>query len=173
MVADMNDPKLSRADAITQGMNKLNVIALKHNVFFLATIQSRRLSNKVQINDISDLNKFKISTEMLKESGSLEERSRVILALHNPKYLVNKNPCSQLIRDLVDPILELTVIKNSWKSNLGETIYYYIDNEHKDLINYEPEDGEIPNSQSIEKDNEKNDLEDEEMKLLKSALNED
>ena len=51
-----------------------------------------------------------------------------------------------MIRDLVDPILELTVLKNSWQDNLGETVYYYIDSEHKDLVDYTPQDGEIPNS---------------------------
>ena len=29
---------------------------------------------------------------------------------------------------------------------MGKSIYYYIDGEHKDLVNYVPQDGEIPNS---------------------------
>lgn len=49
--------------------------------------------------------------------------------------------CSSL-----DPILELTVLKNSWQDNLGETVYYYIDGEHEDLIDYTLQDGEIPNN---------------------------
>lgn len=53
-------------------------------------------------------------------------------------------------RSSLDPILELTVLKNSWQDNLGETVYYYIDDEHKDLIDYIPQNGEIPNSNSIE-----------------------
>lgn len=154
MVKDMNVSGTSRADAITQGLNKLNEIALQDNVFFLGTIQSRRLQNDIKIESIDDLGKYRIGLSLLKESGSLEERSRIILALHNPKYLVNRNPtCSQLIRDLVDPILELTVLKNSWKDNLGETIYYYIDDVHKDLIDYELKNGEIPNSGNFEMTN--------------------
>lgn len=147
MIQDMNLSGSSRADAITQGLNKLNEFALQDNVFILGTIQSRRLQNDVKIDDIDDLQKYKINLSMLKEAGSLEERSRVILALHNPKYLANRNPtCPQIVRDLVDPILELTVLKNSWQDNLGETIYYYIDEEHKDLIDYVCADGEVPNS---------------------------
>ena len=146
MIKDMNKSGTSRADAITQGINELNEFALSDNVLFFATIQARRKSHTVKIEKLEDLNEFRLSTEVIKESGSLEERARAILALHNPKYLANKNPCSQIVRDLVDPILELTVIKNSWKENLGETIYYYIDSEHKDLIDYIPKDGEIPNS---------------------------
>lgn len=149
MIRDMNKNGTSRADAITQGINELNEFALTDNVLFFATVQAKRKSHTVKIEKIEDLNEFRLSTEVIKESGSLEERSRAILSLHNPKYLVNKNPCSQLIRDLVDPILELTVIKNSWQENLGQTIYYYIDSDHKDLIDYIPQDGEIPNSGSF------------------------
>jgi hypothetical protein len=146
MIKDMNKSGTSRADAITQGINELNEFALTDNILFFATVQAKRKSHTVKIEKIEDLNEFRLSTEVIKESASLEERSRAILSLHNPKYLANKNPCSQLIRDLVDPILELTVIKNSWQENLGQTIYYYIDSEHKDLIDYIPKDGEIPNS---------------------------
>lgn len=151
MVKDMNVSGLSRADAITQGFNKLNEIALENNIFFLCTLQARRLQNEIKIDSIDDLAKYRISLERIKESSSCEERSRIILALHNPKYLANRNPtCPQLVRDLVDPILELTVLKNSWQDNLGETVYYYIDGEHKDLIDYTPQDGEIPNSGNTE-----------------------
>ena len=106
------------------------------------------------------MNQFRLSTEVIKESGSLEERSRAILSLHNPKYLANKNPCSQIVRDLVDPIIELTVLKNSWQENLGQTVYYYIDSEHKDLVDYNPVDGKIPNSSGniIQNETEQDDL---------------
>ena len=146
MISDMNVSGTSRADAITQGVNKLNEFALSDNVFFLGTIQTRKMNNVPKIEKIEDLNKFRIETSSIKESGSLLERSRVMLAIHNPKYIVNQNPCSQLIRDLVDPILEVTVLKNSWSDTMGKSIYYYIDGEHKDLVNYIPQDGEIPNS---------------------------
>ena len=142
----MNVSGTSRADAITQGVNKLNEFALSDNVFFLGTIQTRKMNNVPKIEKIEDLNKFKIDTGMIKESNSILERGRVLLSIHNPKYIVNQNPCSQLIRDLVDPILEVTVLKNSWSDTMGKSIYYYIDGEHKDLVNYIPQDGEIPNS---------------------------
>ena len=154
MIKDMNKSGTSRADAITQGINELNEFALSENILFFATVQAKRKAYTVKIDKIEDLNEFRLSTEVIKESGSLEERSRAILSLHNPKYLANKNPCSQLIRDLVDPILELTVIKNSWRENLGQTIYYYIDSEHKDLIDYIPKEGEIPNSGNFNERNE-------------------
>ena len=146
MISDMNVSGTSRADAITQGVNKLNEFALSDNVFFLGTIQTRKMNNVPKIEKIEDLNKFKIDTGMIKESNSILERGRVLLSIHNPKYIVNQNPCSQLIRDLVDPILEVTVLKNSWSDTMGKSIYYYIDGEHKDLVNYIPQNGEIPNS---------------------------
>ena len=150
MIRDMNIGGTSRADAITQGLNKLNEIALQDNIFFLGTIQSRRLQNNIKIENINDIQKYRINLTMLKESASIEERARIVLALHNPKYLANRNPtCPQIVRDLVDPILELTVLKNSWQDNLGETVYYYIDEEQKDLIDYTPQDGEIPNSNAM------------------------
>lgn len=160
MIKDMNKGGTSRADAITQGINELNEFALTDNILFFATVQARRKSNTVKIENIDDLNQFRLSTEVIKESGSLEERSRAILSLHNPKYLANKNPCSQIVRDLVDPIIELTVLKNSWQENLGQTVYYYIDSEHKDLVDYTPADGEIPNSSGnvIQNETEQDDL---------------
>jgi len=150
MISDMNVSGTSRADAITQGVNKLNEFALSDNVFFLGTIQTRKMNNVPKIEKIEDLNKFKIDTGMIKESNSILERGRVLLSIHNPKYIVNQNPCSQLIRDLVDPILEVTVLKNSWSDTMGKSIYYYIDGEHKDLVNYIPQNGEIPNSGSFD-----------------------
>lgn len=171
MIRDMNKSGMSKADAIEEGMNRLNEIALEHNIFFLCTVQARRKANTVKIEKIEDLNQFKLSTEVIKSSGSLEERSRVILALHNPKYLADKNPCPQIVRDLVDPILELTVIKNSWQGNLGQTIYYYIDEDHKDLIDYIPTDGEIPNNSNTELINNEN--EDDVVTRLEKQLEED
>ena len=162
MLSDMNVSGTSRADAITQGVNKLNEFALSDNVFFLGTIQTKKMNNVPKIEKIEDLNKFKIDTGMIKESNSILERGRVLLSIHNPKYIVNQNPCSQLIRDLVDPILEVTVLKNSWSDTMGKSIYYYIDGDHKDLVNYIPQDGEIPNSgnfntESTETENEQDD----------------
>ena len=146
MLSDMNVSGTSRADAITQGVNKLNEFALSDNVFILGTIQTKKMNNVPKIEKIEDLQKFKIDTGMIKESNSILERGRVLLSIHNPKYIVNQNPCSQLIRDLVDPILEVTVLKNSWSDTMGKSIYYYIDGDHKDLVNYIPQNGEIPNS---------------------------
>ena len=37
---------------------------------------------------------------------------------------------------------------------MGQTIYYYIDSEHKDLIDYIPKEGEIPNSGNFNERNE-------------------
>ena len=162
MLSDMNVSGTSRADAITQGVNKLNEFALSDNVFILGTIQTKKMNNVPKIEKIEDLQKFKIDTGMIKESNSILERGRVLLSIHNPKYIVNQNPCSQLIRDLVDPILEVTVLKNSWSDTMGKSIYYYIDGDHKDLVNYIPQNGEIPNSgdfntESTETETESND----------------
>ena len=150
MIQDIKLAKVSQADAITFVMDELNAFALRENVLFFMTFQAKRKDKGLKIEKIEDLNNFRLQTNDIKSASGIEERSRLILALHNPKYLVSKTPCSQLIRDLVDPILELTVIKNSWKENLGQTIYYYIDSEHKDLIDYIPQDGEIPNSGNTE-----------------------
>jgi hypothetical protein len=146
MISDMNISGTSRADAVTQGINKLNEIALSNNIFFLGTIQTKKMNSVPKIEKLDDLNKFRIDVSMIKESNSILERGRVILSIHNPKYIVNQNPCSQIIRDLVDPILEITVLKNSWTDTMGKSVYYYIDSEHKDLVNYTPREGEIPNS---------------------------
>lgn len=146
MIQDIKMAKVSQADAITFVMDELNAFALSENILFFMTFQAKRKSHGININNLDDLNEFRLRTEDIKSASGIEERSRAILSLHNPKYLVDKNPCPQVIRDLVDPIIEVTVIKNSWQENLGKTIYYYIDSDHKDLVDYEPKEGEIPNS---------------------------
>lgn len=170
MISDMNVSGTSRADAVTQGINRLNEIALKYNIFFLGTIQTKKMNSVPKIEKIEDLNKFRIDVSMIKESNTLLERPRVLLSIHNPKYIVNQNPCSQLIRDLVDPILEVTVLKNSWSDNMGQTVYYYIDSEHKDLVNYTPKDDEIPNGGDFNVESTENKSEDDVVSRLEKEL---
>ena len=73
-----------------QGINKLNEIALSNNIFFLGTVQTRKMNNVPKIEKIEDLNKFRIETNAIKESASILERARVMLSIHNPKYIVNQ-----------------------------------------------------------------------------------
>lgn len=145
MISDMNISGTSRADAVTQGINRLNDIALANNIFFLGTIQTKKMASVPNIKHINDLQKFKIDVSMIKESNSILERGRVILAIHNPKYIVNQNPCPLTVKNMVTPVLELTVLKNSWSDTMGQSIYYYIDDVHKNLTNYALKEGETPN----------------------------
>ena len=136
MISDMNQSGTSRADAVTQGINRLNDIALTNNIFFLGTIQTKKMTSVPTIKHINDLQKFKIDVSMIKESNSILERGRVVLSIHNPKYIVNQNPCPQLVKDMVTPVLEITVLKNSWSDTMGKSIYYYIYDINKKLKNY-------------------------------------
>ena len=153
MVEEFCATNTSRADAITLAINELNNHALEDNVFIIGTIQARRNNNKIGIKKEEDLEKFRITLEMLKDSGEWEGRSRLVISIFNPKHIVMKNPCSEVIRELTEPLLELTVLKDTYIGKVGSKIKYLIDGNHKSLIPYIDENDETKGmSDSIKND---------------------
>lgn len=125
----------NRTDAIKLGMDSLNEFALEYNILIIGTSQLKR-PNTVHIKKEEDIDKFRMSASDIKDSAEIENRSRLLLGIFNRKNIVDKNPCDPIIKELTEPILDLTVLKNTYTNTLGERIYYYIDSQYKSLIPY-------------------------------------
>lgn len=125
----------NRTDAIKLGMDALNEFVLEENIILFGTAQLNR-PKTVHIKSEEDIDKFRMSASDIKDSAEIENRSRLLLGIFNRKNIVDKNPCDPIIKELTEPILDLTVLKNTYTNTLGERIYYLISSEYKSLIPY-------------------------------------
>jgi replicative DNA helicase len=110
---------MSRADSIELANNELNAIALAKNCCILGVVQPRRAATKLQITELEDLEKMRPTLEIIKSSGSFEERARLIFGIHSPylqakKYLFN-NP----IVETMDKTIEIQLLKSNFDGQSG------------------------------------------------------
>lgn len=148
MFSDFNESRnMTKADAIENGVNRLNSICLEHNVLLVGTVQFKRPDFAIgrQIEKEEDIEKLRASLSSIKSSGAWVERSRWVLLLHNPFNLVNTYPCNPILKETIDPILEVTLAKDTYMGNNGKTIKYYFNGELKQLIPYLENDTEDTN----------------------------
>lgn len=131
--------KTSRADMITQALNVLNNTALKYNILFICTVQLKRMPQKISIEKEEDFEKFRPDLNMIKDSGSYEERSRMVIGIHNPYHIARKVTCNKIIRDLTEPIIELQVLKDTYTGKVGKVIKYYFNSDFKVYVPYNEE----------------------------------
>ena len=143
----------NRSDVILQALNKLNTIALTNNILFIGTVQAKRMPTGIKINKEEDLMKFQLDASAIRDSSGYEERSRLVLSIFNPYNIVHKNPCSEIIRQITEPIIYVKSLKNTY-GEVGTEVYYYFDVEYKNLYPYE---GELPNYGTLSVEEENND----------------
>lgn len=145
--------KGNKSDSIVQAMDRLNNIALKHNILFICTVQLKRPPSNIKIEKEEDLRKFMPDASMIRDSGGYEERSRAIFLIFNPFNVVNKNPCNEVIKALVEPIIDVTCVKNTFGS-IGTTVKYYHNVDNRRMIPYEStEEFEILDETEMEVEN--------------------
>ena len=132
----------NKSDVINKYVDYVNEIALTHNVLVIGTVQLKRPEEKSMIVRLDDLDKFKPNVSSIKSSGSWEERARMILTIHNPWAIAHRNNCKPIIRDMIDPIVYLTVGKDSYFQNTGKEIQYLYQAEYKTFIPYEEQEKE-------------------------------
>ncbi len=131
----------TKADAIENGVNKINNICLQNNVLLVGTVQFKRpdFATGRKIEKEEDIEKLKASLSSIKSSGAWVERSRWTILLHNPYNLVHTFPCNPVLKEMIDPILEVTMAKDTYMGRNGNTIKYYFDVDYKRLVPYEEE----------------------------------
>jgi hypothetical protein len=161
MMTDFNESGSgsTKADGIENGLNKLNEILLSNNVLCIGTVQLKRYSASSIIKQDEDVEKFRPSLDMLKSSGSWEERSRWVLGIHNPYHIVNKNPCHPIYRKMVTPIVELDILKDTYYGKTGKRIKYRFDFEYKKFQPYvEPPETEEQKMKREQEEREEEDI---------------
>lgn len=131
-----SEGKTTRADMISQALNVLNGYALKDNTLYIATVQLKRMPQKISVEKEEDLEKFRPDLAMIKDSGTYEERARMVIGIHNPYHIVRKVNCNKIVKDLTEPLIELQVLKDTYTGKTGNIIKYYFDSEYKVYVPY-------------------------------------
>ena len=131
------DNKASRSE---DAMNKLHMIMRRNNSTALAVIQSKRQIEKVKVKTIEDLDKFRPTTEEIKNSGAFEERARVVLALYRAKFFASKTLSHkpEMINAIPD-VAEVSVLKQNFGS-VGNILKYYFEGSTSTLAPFEDDD---------------------------------
>ena len=128
----------SKASDYEHAMNGLHVIARNTNSHIVIVVQSRRPSQKVVIDCVEDLEKYRPQIEEIKNSGAIEERSRTIISTFRAKHfglrVIPDDPQVQAMDDLMD----ITVLKQ----NMGriDKVSYLFDPERYILVPFIPEE---------------------------------
>ena len=138
MVKEFNKSQ-SKANDYEHAMNMLHELAKDEGVHILGVVQSRRPSDKVSVNELEDLEKFRPSIEMIKNSGAIEERSRTILSAFRKKHYAERYFPDSPELELVEDVLEIQVLKQNM-GHIGSIIPYLFDAECSNLTKYTEED---------------------------------
>lgn len=123
MIYEFNK-SVNKANDYEHAENVLHAIAVRQNVHIVQVVQLRRPSEKVSIKTIDDIEKLRPTKEMIKNSGGIEERSRVILGIHFPlnhAKLAFGNDDPYL--DIMDSDIEVQVLKQNMGA-IGDVLYY-------------------------------------------------
>lgn len=129
----------NKAEVITMVLDKLNEMCLSKNVHLIGTVQLKRTPDVAQIKQVEDIDKFRPTLSEIKSSGAWEERARAIYLIHNPWSIVHKNPCSEVLKETIEPIIELTKAKDTYIGQAGETIKYLYISKYKKFVPYTEE----------------------------------
>lgn len=124
MFKEFNLNSGSKASDYENALNQLHFVAKKTGCHFILIFQSRRPSDRVSIKKIEDLDKLKPQIEMIKNSGAVEERCRIILGLFRRKHFAKKYLPDDPETEIMDDIMEVYIQKQN-TGNLGVLKYLY------------------------------------------------
>jgi len=141
MIKDFNGD--NKASKYEDAMNNLFYMAKECNFAIIAIFQTRRKDN-VNVQDYEDCKKFYPSINELKNSGAIEERSRVVISVFRQKYygirlLGEKDPEVLLADDIMQVAIQkqnngpLSEIKYLYEGECGRLSYYEEDNEYEQM----------------------------------------
>lgn len=134
MLKDFNLKKDSRANEYEDAMNRLHRVARDTDCHLVLIFQLKRPDSKVSIKEPEDLDKFRPTKEMIKNSGAIEERSRNIIGIHYPLnwarlHLDKDNP----YLDMIEPCMEVQILKQN-TGKTGQILKYFFQPEKSKLM---------------------------------------
>jgi hypothetical protein len=138
MLAEFNkgESGFNKADTIEKNVNRINEFCLNNNVLCLGTLQLKRKDEKKKIERLEDIEKYKPNASDIKSSGAWEERARMVLSIHNPWSIIHRNPCNQIIRDTIDPIVYITINKDNYFQQTAKEARYLYQENYKTFVPY-------------------------------------
>jgi replicative DNA helicase len=139
MIKDFNlGSSDTKANKYENAMNLLHEIARRQNVHIVGIVQSRRPSGKVVINNVEDLERLRPGIEEIKNSGGIEERSRIVLSTFRKKFFAQKYLPDDPQTELMDDIMDVQVLKQ----NMGSlpVIHYLFDGPTSYICKYEEDE---------------------------------
>lgn len=126
----------AKANVYSDAVDNYFDLIKSENVASLVVVQARR-TEKIVVSCVDDCEKFRPTTEMIKNSGSLEERSRTILGVFRKKHYINKYIPDDPEGLITEDIMEVSILKNNM-GGLAHLKYLY-DYETSKIWKYEEE----------------------------------
>lgn len=122
MVKDFNLGDGSTADKYEHAMNTLHEIARRTNCHFVGVFQAKR--NAIPVTKEEDIEKLRPKIENIKNSGAIEERSRIIISLFRKKFYLSRYfPQSPNLESTQD-LMEVKIDKQNM-GKLGVCQYFF------------------------------------------------
>ena len=122
MVKDFNHGNESTADRYEHALNSLHEVARRTNCHFVGVFQSRR--NNIPVNKEEDVDKLRPKIEQIKNSGAVEERSRIIISLFRKRFFMERYFPGSPTLDTLPDIMEVKIDKQNMGS-LGVAQYWF------------------------------------------------
>lgn len=135
MVRDFNKDGNSKANDYEHAMNFMHELSKKLNVHFVGIVQAKRPSSKIVVNDIDDLEKFRPRIEEIKNSSSLEARSRIIISTYRERFYAERLLPNAPELIYMEDIMDVEILKQNM-GPLGRIQYLYLP-EYATLYPYE------------------------------------
>lgn len=122
MVRDFNLGDGSTADKYEHAMNTLHEIARRTNCHFVGVFQAKR--NAIPVTKEDDIEKLRPKIENIKNSGAIEERSRIIISLFRKKFYLSRYFPQSPNLDSMQDLMEVKIDKQNM-GRLGVCQYFF------------------------------------------------
>jgi replicative DNA helicase len=122
----------AKADEIEYGMNQIHELAKKTNTHIMGVVQARR-NERMIITEVDDLERFRPTLEQIKNSGAIEERSRIILGVYRMKHFMKKYMPDAPELAVTDDIMEIQILKQN-NADVGVILKYLFIPEKRKLM---------------------------------------
>lgn len=120
---EFNEGQGSTADKYTKIIDRLHGLCKNLKVHLLGVVQPKRPDSKMIINSIEDVDKLRVNTESLKNSGTLEERGRVLISVFRPLHFIRKYLPDDPSLDYLEDVMDIQIVKQN-NGGLSPKLFY-------------------------------------------------
>ena len=117
----------AKATDIEEAVNHTNEIAKRQNIHMINVVQANRSADSKTVGSIENLDILRPkSTNVIKNSGAIAERSRVVFSVFRKKHYAQELFPTDPQLEFMDDVFEVTLLKSS-NSEVGSRIKYLYD----------------------------------------------